>query len=153
MSGRKKIKNRELLLSRKINIRVSEQTVKILNWLAANSGWRHIGSVVRVLLMGKAITILYKDPAVTATLPDYQNVRAEIHQLGIIINQLTQSFHRAETSREKLHFAMEVAEEYAKVGEKVDQLITMVSKLEVAPSKGKKRMTLDQYFKEYGIEL
>ena len=153
MWGRKKIKNRELVLSKKFNFRVSEETVKTLKWLAANSGWRNISSVNRAILSGKKIVVLFRDPAVTATLPDFQAVRAEIHELGVAINQLTQSFHRAETPRQEMFFAMEVAEQYTKVGEKVDRLIAMVSKLQVTPIKGQKKMTLEEFFNENGIKL
>jgi hypothetical protein len=78
---------------------------------------------------------------------------AEIHELGVAIDQLTQSFHRAETPRQERFFAMEAAEQYTKVGEKVDRLIAMVSKLQVIPIKGRKKMTLEEFFNENGIEL
>jgi hypothetical protein len=87
------------------------------------------------------------------TLPDFESARAEIRQLGTVVNQLTLSFHRAETPHQKMFFALEVLEQYAKVGEKVDRLIPMVSELLVTPIKGNRRMTLEQLFKENEIKL
>ena len=153
MWGRKKIKNRELVLSKKLNFRASEKTVKTLKWIADNNGYRHISTVVRAILSGKRIKIFLNDPAVIATLPDFKAVRAEIHDLGIEINQLTKSFNSTEAPREPIVLAVEVAEQYAKVGEKVDQLIAMVSQLQVTPIQGNRKRTLAEIFEERGIKF
>ena len=80
--------------------------------------------------MGKPITVFLKDTAVITTLPDFKSACAEIRQL------LTLSFHPCRNSTQKLFFAMEVAEQYANVGEKVDQLIDIVGQFSATPIKG-----------------
>lgn len=153
MCGRNKIKNRELVLSKKITFNVNDATLKMLTWIAANSGCRHIGTVASAILSDKRITIFHRDPNVMATLPDFKAVRAEIHDLGIEINRLTKSFNSTEAPRVQILLAVEVAEKYAKVGEKVDQLIAMVSQLQMTPIQGNRKGTLAEIFERRGIKF
>jgi hypothetical protein len=49
-------------------------------------------------------------------------IKNELNAIGVNINQITNSFHAADVSSQKIFFALKVAEQYNLVKEKVEGL-------------------------------
>jgi hypothetical protein len=126
--GRKKAKPEELLVHR-INSRISDKALKRLETLLAKSNCRSIAELVRRIVSKEKIVVLLRDMRLDRHIHELAGIRAELRSIGININQITHHFHAAGTERQKMLYAMEVAEEYAKVGEKVSALMEMVDTL------------------------
>ncbi len=66
-----------------------------------------------------------------APMEELSSIRKEINSIGVNINQITHSFHNAEAASQKAFHALKVAEQYRKVGDKVDALLAIVSQLSI----------------------
>jgi len=126
--GRKRAKVEELLIHR-INSRISDKTLKRLDRLLAKSNCHSIAELVRRILSNENIVVLQKDVRLQEHVQELAGIRAELRSIGVNVNQITRHFNAADNERKKMFYAMEVAEEYNKVGEKVSTLIEMVDTL------------------------
>lgn len=126
--GRKKAKPDELLVHR-INSRISDKALKRLEGLLAKSNCRSIAELVRRIVSNEKIIVLQRDMRLQEHVHELAGIRAELRCIGTNVNQITRHFHAADTERKKMFYAMEVAEEYTKVGEKVSTLMEMVDTL------------------------
>ena len=73
--------------------------------------------------------MLKKDVSLMGHIQELAGIRFELRAIGTNVNQITRHFHAADSDRKKMFYAMEVAEEYAKVSEKVTVLMEMVDNL------------------------
>ena len=127
--SRKKTKEPEELLSHNLIIRVNEATFKRLEKLHKESHSASMAEVARRILVGHKIKLFYKDISMNAPMEEMALIRKELKSIGININQLTRSFNQDKTGTHQAFYLLKVAGQYDKVGEKVDYLLTLISKL------------------------
>jgi hypothetical protein len=127
--SRKKTKEPEELLSHNLIIRVNEATFKRLEKLHQESHSASMAEVARRILAGQKIKLFYKDISMNAPMEEMALIRKELKAIGININQLTRSFNQDKTGTHQAFYLLKVAGQYDKVGEKVDYLLTLISKL------------------------
>jgi hypothetical protein len=126
---RKKSPNPEELLTRFVRTRVTEKVYLRLDKIRLNSDCHSVGGVARKILSQEKITLFYKDMTLNATMEELALIRKELKAIGININQITRSFNQDKTETQRAFYVLKVADQYKKVGVKVDDLLTLISKL------------------------
>ena len=127
--ARKKLSRPEELLNHPIRTRVNDVVFNRLESTLSESNCQSIGELVRKILSKEKIVTLKRDMTLQVHIQELAGIRAELRSIGVNVNQITRHFHAADTERKKMFYAMEVAEEYTKVGEKVSVLMEMVDTL------------------------
>lgn len=127
--GRKKISKTEKLLRHPIRTRVDDFVFKRLESLLAESNCDSIGELIRKILSKEKIVTLKRDMTLQPHVQELAKIRSEIHSIGVNINQLTKHFHSADDGHKKMFYALKVAEEYAKVGDKVSEVAKITEEL------------------------
>lgn len=127
--GRKKAKNQEALLTRRLILRVNDRTLKRLKTMAKETDCRTVGELARRILSNERITVFHRDTSLEAPVQELIRIRRELRAIGVNVNQITHFFHASDTANQKMFHALKVAEEYGKVGDKVEVLIEMVTGL------------------------
>lgn len=127
--ARKKVKDKTRLLSHPIRTRVTEGVYKKLNAFVGNGDCHSIGEAARRVLSREKILCVYKDNTVDVVMEELLKVRQELNAIGVNINQITHHFHLAETIQQKTFHVLKVAEQYRKVGDKVDKLMELISQV------------------------
>lgn len=126
---RKKLANPDEILSHPIIIRVTEKLFKRLEKLQKESDCQSVGQVARKILSNEKINCFYRDISLNAPMEEMALIRKEIKAIGININQQTHRFHTSENEQQRLFYVLKTAEQYKQVGEKVDRLLIIISKL------------------------
>jgi hypothetical protein len=127
--GRTKKPDKEALLVHRIFTRVDERSFQRLASLIAKSNCHTIGQLVRHILSKERIIVYNTDVTVQEPVQQLIQIREQLRAIGVNINQITHAFHRSETPEEKVFHSLKVADEYAKVGDKVEVLINMVAEI------------------------
>ncbi|RZJ56024.1 MAG: mobilization protein [Flavobacterium sp.] len=126
---RKKSKTPEQLLTHPIIIRVNENTYKRLEKILLNSNCQSIGEVARNILSKEKILMLTRDITMNAPMEELASIRKELRSIGININQQTRHFHTSENETQRSFYFMRTCDLYKNVGQKVDRLLELVSKM------------------------
>ncbi len=119
----------EQVLGHPIIIRVNASTWNKLNKLREQSDCTTIGEVARRILTNRNIKLLHKDISMNAPMEEMALIRKELKAIGININQLTRSFNQDKAGTHSSFYVLKVAGLYQRVGEKVDSLLAIISKL------------------------
>jgi len=119
----------EQVLGHPIIIRVNATTWNKLNKLREQSDCTTIGEVARRILTNRNIKLLHKDISMNAPMEEMALIRKELKAIGININQLTRSFNQDKAGTHSSFYVLKVAGLYQRVGEKVDSLLAIISKL------------------------
>lgn len=127
--ARRKSPYPDQLLTRHIQTKVTDEVYQRLEQLQIKSDCQTIGELARRVLSKDKITLFHKDASMDGPMEELTSIRKELKAIGVNINQITHSFHIAQTDNQKNYQAMRAAEEYKKVGAKVDQLLNIVSQL------------------------
>lgn len=127
MMARKKVKDQHSLLTFVVCARVGESVYNRLNSFIGNSDCHSIGEVARRILSREKILCLHRDITVDQVVEELASIRKELNAIGVNINQIVHHFHIAETAEQRMFQALKVAQQYDKVGEKVERLLEMVS--------------------------
>jgi len=127
--SRKKTKEPEDILSHNLIIRVNEATFKRLEKLQQESHYASIAEVARRILNGQKLKLFYKDISMNAPMEEMALIRKELKAIGININQLTRSFNQDKAGTHRAFYLLKVADQYKIVGDKVDRLLSVISKL------------------------
>jgi hypothetical protein len=122
--GRKRAGEREGLYDRHIHAKVTEKVYARLKNIQQSSNCRTIGEVVRRALSREKIVVFTKDVSMQAPLEELIGIRRELRSIGVNINQLTHAFHQH--PQKQLFESLRVADEYRKVGSKVDRLLVLI---------------------------
>jgi hypothetical protein len=125
--ARRKAKDQNSLLTFVVCARVGENVYKRLNSFIGNSDCHSIGEVARRILSREKILCLHRDTTVDQVVEELASIRKELNAIGVNINQIVHHFHIAETAEQRMFQALKVAQQYDKVGEKVERLLEMVS--------------------------
>lgn len=129
MGGRKKNPEREKLLTEVVRTRISGKAYERLNSILQKSNCRTICQLARKILSSERIIVYNTDNSLEAPIQQLILIREELRSIGVNINQITHQFHLADSRQQKMFHALKVGEEYAKVGEKVEELVKMVAEL------------------------
>lgn len=127
--GRKRSPYPAKLLTKQVAIRLSQPAYNRLEKFQEQSDCRTVAELGRRILSNEKITCFHKDASMDAPLEELTRIRKELNAMGTNINQITHSFHIADTTNQKVFLALKVAEQYKKVGDKVDRLLVIVSEL------------------------
>ena len=126
---RKKSKNPEQLLTHPIIIRVNENIYKRLEKILLHSNCQSIGEVARNILSKEKILVLNRDITMNAPMEELASIRKELRSIGININQQTRHFHTSENEAQRSFYFLRTSDLYKNVGQKVDRLLELVSKM------------------------
>jgi hypothetical protein len=114
-------------ITHKVTIHLSQVYFqKLQRWLP-HSNCRSVSELARSILYKERINWYHKDASLESTALELAGIRKELNAIGKNINQITHHFHITETANQKMFHALKVADEYRKVGVKVDALLKMVS--------------------------
>ena len=125
---RSKAKDQEGLLSHPIIVRVTATEFKRLDDLRKDSDVKTIGDIIRNILSNRKVKILHQDISISKPMEEMALIRKELRSIGININQITRSFNQDQSDVKRAFHAIKAAEQYAKVGGKVEELLMMISK-------------------------
>lgn len=121
--------DRSVKLIRKITIRVSDPFyLKMEKWLE-RSNCQTLAELARAIIYKEKIIWYHKNVELESTAIELSGIRKELNAIGRNINQITHYFHGTDIPNQKIFHALKVADEYKKVGNKVDQLLKMVSEI------------------------
>src|ERR1700744_3717917 len=126
---RKKAQNQDEILSHPIIIRITETAFNRLEDLRKESHYTSIGEVARRILSNRKVKLFYKDSTMDAPLEEMALIRKELKAIGININQLTRGFNQDKHGTRQAYYLMKAGEQYQQVGEKVERLLALISKL------------------------
>ena len=119
---KRKISDRELLLNHLVGVRLNAALYAKLEKIQKESYSQSIGEVIRNILMNKKITCYYKDRTMDEPSKELIKIKNELNAIGVNINQITNSFHTADVSTQKMFFALKVADQYNLVKEKIEDI-------------------------------
>lgn len=126
---RKKSTHPEALLTHFVRTRVTEKVYLRLDKISRNSDCHSVGGVARKILSQEKITLFYKDITMNATMEELALIRKELRAIGVNINQITRSFNQDKTETKRAFYAIKASDQYQRIDVKVDELLTIISKL------------------------
>lgn len=127
--ARKKSNHPEELLTCHIQTKVTKEVFNRLDKIRSNSDCRSVGELARRILSKDKIVLFHRDSSMDAQLEELTGIQKELNAIGVNINQITHAFHNTDTTNQKMLNALRVADQYKKVGDKVDKLLIIVSQL------------------------
>jgi hypothetical protein len=116
-------------LSRLIGLRISDSFYHRMEELLANSNCRSVTELARAILYREEIVWKHRDARLESTALELAGIKKELNAIGKNINQITHRFHTVDTTNQKLILALKVAEDYKKVGNKVDRLLVIAAEI------------------------
>lgn len=116
-------------LACKVFARVSKTKYEELNKLLEHSSCRTLSALIRNILLERKIIVQTKDATLDKTMEQLSAIRKELHAIGININQITRQFNIYPDFEHRIFLAGEAAQQYKQVGGKVDELLSIISKL------------------------
>ncbi|MEJ5996272.1 mobilization protein [Pedobacter sp. Du54] len=119
------------LLKHNLIIRVNDALYQKLDKLCKASDSQSIAEIARKILSKERINCLHKDISMNAPMEEMALIRKELKAIGININQQTRYFNACKSQTERAFHASKTVVLYNVVGEKVDRLLTIISKLAV----------------------
>jgi hypothetical protein len=112
-----------------ITVRVSKRFFDGLEEKRKKTNCQTVSEMVRAILYKERIMFYYTDASLNATAIELAGIRKELNQIAGNVNEITQSFHSADSESQKMFQALRVAEEYKRVESKVEKLQIMVSEI------------------------
>ncbi len=125
MSSEKSINN----LEKVITVRISQRFFDSLEEKRKKTNCQSVSEMVRAILYKEKIMFYYTDASLNSTAIELAGIRKELNQIGHNINQVTKSFHTADSSSQKMFYALKGAEEFKRIEVKVDKLLIMVGEI------------------------
>ena len=127
--SRKKTVDTETLLAYPVRTRVIKSAWERLEKIKTESGCQTVGEVARMILSEEPIKCFYVDISLNGPMEQLALIRKELKAIGININQQTRFFHQSRSNANRGFYALKTAELYKQVGEKTDELLSLVSQL------------------------
>jgi hypothetical protein len=122
-AGEKKV------LRHEIKTRVNDQKFKELSDLLTKTKYKTMSELVRDILHNRPIKVYTVDESFPKLMEEISGIRKEIKAVGININQVTRYFNSAPDATQKLVHSFEIDKHFQIVGNKVQILLTIISKL------------------------
>jgi len=126
---RKKISNREELLSYKVGVRFDEKTFNKLKAWVQQTNASSVGELVRKIVTKEPVTFYTKDCTMEEPTNELVKIRKELNAIGVNINQITNSYHTAEITQKVFH-ALKIAEQYNEVSKKINLIWKLVTDMQ-----------------------
>lgn len=126
---RRKSDKPEELLNRNIIVRVTEKQFASLEKLQKESSSLSIAEICRKILSSKQIKLFKQDISMNPVMEELALIRKELKAIGININQITRHFNQDKSNVGRSFFTLKVADQYQKVDDRVEKLLTIISKL------------------------
>ena len=123
--ARRKSKNQTQILNHCVFTRVNEKIYKRLKNVQENSNCSTVAEVARKVLSKEKILCYYRDRYLDDTMGELSGICKELRAIGVNINQITRHLN---TTRQTIHI-LKAADQYKKVGIKVDRLLDIVTEL------------------------
>ena len=117
------------ILKHEIKTRVNDAKFNQLNDLLKKSECQNMSELVRHILNNRPVVLLHRDKSLDLLIEALAGIRKELRSIGININQITHQFNTYPEKERKLFYALEAAEQYSVVGNKVEQLFKIITKL------------------------
>lgn len=127
--SRKKAVNQQKLLTCPVRTRITQKAFDNLEKIKKESDCQSISEVARKVLSKEKINCFYRDISLNAPMEEMALIRKEIKAIGVNINQQTHRFHVSDNDAQRAFYVMKTADLYSKVGGKIDELLTIISKL------------------------
>lgn len=127
--SRRKVKDKESILSHTIVVRITAGQYEILEKLSKESDRKTIAEVVRNIIANRPIKLLHKDISMNGSMEELALIRKEIKSIGVNINQQTHRFHVSTTETERSFHTIKTSETYKSIEPKIDRLMVIISKL------------------------
>ncbi|MGN8069723.1 mobilization protein [Mucilaginibacter sp. 22184] len=127
--SRKKAANQQELFTCPVRTRVTQKTFDNLEKIKKESDCQSVGEVARKILSKEKINCFYRDISLNAPMEEMALIRKELKAIGININQQTHRFHISDTEQQRAFYVLKTADLYKKVGDKVEELLAIISKL------------------------
>lgn len=116
-------------ITHKVTVHLSQTYFeKLQRWLT-HSNCRSVSELARSILYKEQINWYHKDSSLETTALELASIRKELNAIGKNINQITYYFNGTAIPNQKMFHALKVADEYKKVGNKVDELLKLVSEI------------------------
>ncbi len=112
-----------------IGVRVTEQFYNKLEGLRKNSNCQTLGEFARQILLQEKINWYHKDATTDAVTVELTGIRKELKSIGTNINQVTRYFNGTTIPNQKIFEALKILDEYKKVSDKMDKLLTVLDGL------------------------
>ncbi len=126
---KKRLINRDELLTHKVGVRFDEKTFNKLKSQVQHCNASTVGELVRKIVTGEKVTFFVKDISMEEPTAELIRIRKEINAIGRNINQLTEAHHTSNTSDEKITHMLEVDKLYRQVADKVSEVWKLVSEM------------------------
>lgn len=126
--SRKKV-SKELELKYRIYTRVNSRKYQELKALLQKNSTNDMSSLIRDIIYNKPIKIITKDQTFDNLMEELSKLRTEIRAIGVNINQITRLFNTYPETTRKVFYARMAFKEYLAIQPKIDELITLISKL------------------------
>ncbi|MFD3003151.1 plasmid mobilization relaxosome protein MobC [Pontibacter toksunensis] len=127
--ARKGVKTHEELLVKSVAVRVTAAEHRHLKRLQLQSDCHSVGEVIRRTLTGRPIKLFYKDASLDGVTEELASVREELRAIGVNINQITRHFNASTGGHKRVFLAYQALEQYRKVEQKVNLLLSLISQL------------------------
>lgn len=88
-----------------------------------------MSSLIRDILHNRKVKIVVKDVTFDNIMEELARLRTEIRAIGVNINQITRHFNTYPAPHQKAMYAKMAFHEYQAVQPKVDELLSIISKL------------------------
>jgi hypothetical protein len=126
---RKKSPNPEELLTQPVILRVTKTAFERLEKIQTDSNCGSVGEVARKILSNEKIKLFYKDISLNGPMEEMALIRKELKAIGVNINQITRGFNSDKQGKYQSYFIRKSLEQYQKVDEKVEQLLSLIGQL------------------------
>lgn len=121
--------NDDSTYTRRITFRLSEPEWETLCKLLKKSRHGSMSELIRAMLFWGKIRIVTHDDSISPIMEQLSAIRTELHRIGVNINQITGRFHWETLPEARLLQALEVLQLHQTVGQKVDELFTVIEKI------------------------
>ena len=126
---RRKLINGDELLKYKVGVRFDEKTYNKLKSWVDQTNTATVGELVRKIVTNEKVTFYTRDISMKEPTDELIRIRKEINAIGVNINQITEFFHNADSSDQKLFHALKVAETYQQVSHQVNLIWKQVTEM------------------------
>jgi hypothetical protein len=126
--GRRKVPEEEAL-QHEIKTRVNAEKFQALQRILSQNPHKDMSSLVRDILEDRPVKIFTRDLTLDNLMEELAKLRTEIRAIGININQITRKFNTYPEPRRKEFYAKTAFAEYQAIEPKIDELLTIISKL------------------------
>jgi hypothetical protein len=127
--ARKKSAKQEELFVRSVRTRVTEKVYQRLQQFVREGDCHSVGEAARRILSGDRMTIFYVDNSLSLPMQRLSEIRQELRDIGVNINQVTRYFNTSAGSDKKLFHSLNVLEQYQQISIKVDELFELIKPL------------------------